>query len=100
MQSTGVPLGFIHDYKIDNSEPVKLAPEDIAVFLTDGITEAESSDEKEFGFNRALDVIKCQRLNTAQQITEFLYKEVRSFSENQPQEDDITSVICKVDSIG
>jgi PAS domain S-box-containing protein len=100
MESTGVPLGFIHDYKIDKSEPIKLAPENIAVFLTDGITEAKSSDEKEFGFNRALDVIQCHRQDTAQHIAEFLCQEVQSFSENQPQEDDITSVICKVNPFG
>jgi sigma-B regulation protein RsbU (phosphoserine phosphatase) len=96
MESTGVPLGFIHDYKIDKSEPIKLAPENIAVFLTDGITEAKSPDEKEFGINRVLDLIKCQRQATAHQIVELLYQEIRSFSENQLQEDDITSVICKL----
>jgi sigma-B regulation protein RsbU (phosphoserine phosphatase) len=99
MESTGIPLGFVQDCKIYNSEPIKLAPENIAVFFTDGIMEAESSDKKEFGFNRALDLIKCQRQATAHQIVELLFQEVRSFSENQPQEDDITSVICKVNPI-
>jgi PAS domain S-box-containing protein len=98
MESTGVPLGFIQDYEIDKSEPIKLAPGNIAVFLTDGIM--EFPDEKEFGFDRAHDVIKCHRQDTAQHIAEFLCQEVRSFSENQPQEDDITSVICKVNPFG
>jgi PAS domain S-box-containing protein len=100
MESTGVPLGFIQDYRIYTSEPIKLASENIAVFFTDGIIEAASPDEKEFGFNRALDLIKCQRQATAHQISESLYQEIRSFSENQPQEDDITSVICKVNPTG
>ena len=100
MESTGVPLGFMQDYKIYKSEPIKLAPGNIAVFLTDGIGEAKSPDRKEFGINRALDVIKCHRQDTAQHMAEFLYQEARSFSENQPQEDDITSVICKVDPFG
>jgi serine phosphatase RsbU (regulator of sigma subunit) len=29
---------------------------------------------------------------------EQLYQAVRSFSQNKPQEDDITAIICKVDT--
>lgn len=96
MESTGVPLGFIHRHKYNKSEPIKLAPENIAVFLTDGIIEAEAPDESLFGFDRALDFINRHRQATAHQIVERLYQAVRSFSKHQPQEDDITSVICKV----
>jgi serine phosphatase RsbU (regulator of sigma subunit) len=49
MESTGLPLGFIKDYKIENSKPIKLAKESIAVFFTDGIIEAQSPDGIEFG---------------------------------------------------
>ncbi|MFC1593632.1 SpoIIE family protein phosphatase, partial [Candidatus Neomarinimicrobiota bacterium] len=98
MESTGLPLGFQKDFKIENSEPIKLAPDNIAVFFTDGIMEAQSSDGKEFGIDRILNIVKCEQKATAQQIVEFIYKEVRSFSENQPQEDDITSVIFKINS--
>ena len=38
-------------------------------------------------------------LQSAQEIVEYLYKEIRSYSNNQPQEDDITSVICKMNPI-
>ncbi len=99
MKSTGVPLGFVPDYKIDKSEPIKLTQESIAVFLTDGIIEAESPDEKEFGFNRALEFIKINKQASARQIVERLYKKIRTFSENQPQENDVTTVICKVNPV-
>ncbi len=100
MESTGIPLGFMPDYEYEKSKPIKLVPENIAVFLTDGIIEAEAPDETEFGFDRTLDLIKCHQHTTANQIVERLYQAVRSFSENQPQEDDVTSVICKVNPIG
>jgi phosphoserine phosphatase RsbU/P len=96
MESTGLPLGFIKDYKIENSKPIKLNSEHIAVFFTDGILEAQSPDGKEFGIDRALDIVKNQQQNSAHIIAESLYLGIRSFSENQPQEDDITSVICKM----
>ncbi|MCJ7802051.1 MAG: SpoIIE family protein phosphatase, partial [Candidatus Marinimicrobia bacterium] len=96
MESTGLPLGFQKDFMIENSEPIKLTPDNIAVFFTDGIMEAQSPDGKEFGIDRILNIVKCEQKATAQQIVESIYKEVRSFSENQPQEDDITSVILKV----
>ena len=98
MESTGLPLGFQKDYEIKNSEPIKLTPNDIAVFFTDGIMEAQSPDEEEFGFDRVLDLIKCKQQTSAHQIIETLYRGIRSFTTNNSQEDDITSVILKVDS--
>jgi len=97
MRSTGIPLGIIPNYKFNTGETLKLAPKDMMLLLTDGIKEARSPDGTEFGFDRTLDIIKNhQQQATAQQIVEHLYQAVRSFSKNQPQEDDITSIICKV----
>jgi len=96
MESTGLPLGFQKDYEIKNSKPIKLTPNDIAVFFTDGIMEAQSPDGEEFGFDRALDLIKCMQQTSSHQIIETLYRGIRSFTTNNSQEDDITSVILKV----
>ncbi|UCE04316.1 MAG: SpoIIE family protein phosphatase, partial [bacterium] len=96
MQSTGIPLGIMRNYKFAKSESIKLTPSDIVFFLTDGITEAQALDETEFGVDRTLDVIKRHRKAPAKKMMEHLYQAVRSFSQNKPQEDDITSIICKV----
>jgi sigma-B regulation protein RsbU (phosphoserine phosphatase) len=96
MESTGFPLGFTKDYKIKNSNPIKLTTENVAVFFTDGVMEASTPGGKEFGFERALAIINSQQQKSAQQIVELLYKEIRSYSKNLRQEDDITSVICKI----
>jgi len=98
MESTGLPLGFQKDLLIENSEPIKLTPDNIAVFFTDGIMEAQSPDGEEFGIDRILNIVKYEQKATAQQIAESIYKEVGTFSKNQPQEDDITSVILKINS--
>ncbi len=96
MESTGFPLGFTKDYKIKNSDPIKLTTENMAVFFTDGIMEASTPEGKEFGFEQALATINNHQHTSAQKIVDRLYKEIRSYSDNLPQEDDITSVICKM----
>lgn len=99
MRNTGIPLGCLQDYTFSSSEQIRLAPGNIAVFFTDGITEATDPDRTEFGFNQVIDTINRHRQASARQIVQRLYQAVRSFSENLPQEDDITAIICKVDSI-
>ncbi len=98
MNSTGIPLAVMRDIQFTKSESIQLTPEDIVFFLTDGITEAQSLDESEFGFDRALEIIRQHRNETAKQMMEHLYQAVRSFSGIRPQEDDITSIICKMNS--
>ena len=66
-------------------------------FITDGIVEARLHNEDEFGDHRTLNVIKSYRQASAKQIIEKIYLATRSFVKNQKQEDDITSIICKVD---
>lgn len=96
LNSTGIPLGIVKDYVYQKSEPIKLEQGDILAFITDGIVEARLLDEDEFGYDRTLDVIKSYRYATAEQIIEQLYQAARSFVNNEMQEDDITTIICKV----
>ena len=98
LKSTGIPLGVMRDYKFPKGESTKLEAGDILFFLTDGITEAQALDETEFGFDQALEIVKRNRNQPAKKIMEQLYQAVRSFSQNKLQEDDITTIICKVDS--
>jgi len=98
LESTGIPLGIIEDYSYAKSDPITLCADDMIVFLTDGITEAHAVNKSEFGFARTLDIIRSFRYAPAREIIEQLYRSVRSFTKKQPQEDDITSVVCKVKS--
>ena len=98
MESTGIPLGIMRDYKFSKGEPVTLSAGDTVLLLTDGITEAQALDKTEFDFDRTIDTVKTHQQKPAHHILEHLYQEVRAFSENKPQEDDITAIICKVNS--
>jgi sigma-B regulation protein RsbU (phosphoserine phosphatase) len=93
---TGIPLGVLRDYEYESSEKIQLNPGDIVVLLTDGITEAITPDNEEFGSRRAIDLVHHSRTQPAADILDHLYQAVQSFSNHQFQEDDITSIICKV----
>lgn len=96
LKSTGIPLGWIKDYKFEKSEPVPLNQGSLVVFITDGLSEAHAADDTEFGYERILDVIRTHRSEPAQMIANLLYEKVCSHVGNAFQEDDITSVICKL----
>jgi len=97
LQSTGMPLGFIASEKYTRSEPIVLKSGDLLALITDGITEAIAKDGSEFGYKRMIDIIYRHKMDTAQKISDHLTHSVCSFTDQQHQEDDITSVICKVD---
>ncbi|HUX92992.1 MAG TPA: SpoIIE family protein phosphatase, partial [Ignavibacteriaceae bacterium] len=96
MESNGIPLGIIHDYKYVTSEKITLISKDLLAFLTDGLVEAKSNNEIELGFDGVLEIIKRYQDSDSKKIIENLYNATISFTKNQVQEDDITSIICKV----
>ncbi len=73
-----------------------LAPGDLVLFLTDGVTEARDPDGTAFGTKRVLDLVRVYRASTARQIVDNLYHAVRAFARNEPQVDDITATVLKV----
>jgi sigma-B regulation protein RsbU (phosphoserine phosphatase) len=96
LKSTGIPLGFLAGEKYLLSNPITVSSGNILALLTDGITEAISKDGTEFGIDRMIELIKNHQSDSAKQISSHLAQAVCSFTELQHQEDDITSVICKV----
>ena len=100
LESTDLPLGFLPDHKFAYGDPIKLRAGEILALLTDGITDAEKPDQSWFGIEPALEFIHAHRQESAQEIVNKLFKEVRDFSDGLPQVDDITAVICKVTGRG
>ncbi|MBN1155295.1 SpoIIE family protein phosphatase [candidate division KSB1 bacterium] len=96
MESMSIPLGIMKDYEFTTSDRVDLMKDDILLFLTDGIMEAENIDDDQFGLEGALDVVKSNLKSSAAEIMQHLYRQVREFMGSRPQEDDITSIVCKV----
>jgi sigma-B regulation protein RsbU (phosphoserine phosphatase) len=96
LTSTSAPLGFLPDNGFPTSGELPLAPGDLILFLTDGITEAQAPDGTAFGSQRALDVVRRHQGESAQQIVGHLYQAVRAFCQDQCPHDDLTAVVTKV----
>ncbi len=98
LEGTGAPLGMFPDSDYPPGRTIPLEHGDTIVLLTDGITEAMDKDQHQFGSPRVLEFLRNHLSEPAAQIVQGLHDVVRKFSGNSPQQDDITSVVCKVGS--
>jgi len=96
LESNGIPLGIINDYKYSTSIRIKIYSMEMLIFLTDGILEAKADDEIEMGAKELLEVIKKYNKEKSKLIIEHIYNYSREFTKDSIQEDDITSIICKM----
>jgi sigma-B regulation protein RsbU (phosphoserine phosphatase) len=95
LHSTGPPLGLFSVSKFSLQQPISLDPGEIAVFLTDGVTESTTPDGQQFGTQRVLDKIRSLSHNSASTIADGIYHATRAFVQGDLQDDDITSVVIK-----
>ncbi len=95
-ESTGVPLGLFPDAVYQESRTLFLAPGDLLAFLTDGVTEAESAEEDEFGSDRVIEILQHNLHASAREIISRIHAETLEFTGDQPPHDDITALVCKV----
>jgi serine phosphatase RsbU (regulator of sigma subunit) len=96
LESTGMPLGIlpVGDYTADE---MTLAPGDLLILYTDGITEAENPDEEEFGEERLEAVCVRNRELPLEGLAAELEKELERFANGVPFADDRTFVMVRRD---
>jgi sigma-B regulation protein RsbU (phosphoserine phosphatase) len=90
----GIVLGIFEDIELEERE-VKLAPGDLVVFYTDGVTEAMDADQFLFGEDRLRAVVTADPQTTAQQLLQAIVDAVHAFTGNAPQSDDLTLFVIK-----
>jgi len=98
LESNGAPLGLFPESKFFCQKEVPLESGQIVVLLTDGITESTAPGRAEFGAHGALDYVAAHHAESAGQIAEGLHQAARKFAAYEPQNDDITSVILKINT--
>jgi serine phosphatase RsbU (regulator of sigma subunit) len=95
--SSGIVLGVLAEVAIEE-QTVDLAPGDVLVLFTDGVTEAVNRQYEEYGLLR-LETAVIQAINqpqaTAQTILEAIMADVHHFVDTTPQYDDITLVVVR-----
>jgi phosphoserine phosphatase RsbU/P len=95
----GTPLGSFGGSQYDDFQ-FPLAPGDIFVLCSDGITEAFDEAGQEFGPRRMLDVIERSHDKPSKEIVNDLFNAVQEFCGDAPQSDDRTVVVVKINQLG
>jgi len=104
LRRTGMALGVTEDV-VWEKKSVQIAPGDVLVLYTDGVTDAQNAQELFFGEERLLEVVRAdvgtqanENLPTgqdfsAQSVQETLKTEIQGFMSGAPQFDDITLMV-------
>jgi sigma-B regulation protein RsbU (phosphoserine phosphatase) len=94
LKEGGLILGIMEKVKY-RSGSVTLAPGDIMVLYTDGVTEAMNGAEEEYGENRLLKTSQQACHLPAQAIIDTILESVINFTHGNLQTDDLTLVVLK-----
>jgi sigma-B regulation protein RsbU (phosphoserine phosphatase) len=91
----GVPLGSFAGSTYDELS-FDLARDDVYVFCTDGVFEANDALGREFGAEGLLQVVNDVRTKTAREIVDAIFASVQDFRGDTPSNDDMTAVALKI----
>lgn len=89
-----VALGVLEE-AVFHEEEVRLAPGDLLVCYTDGITEAVNGADESFGVERLLDVATSHRGDGAGEVLEAIGAALLAFVGERPPFDDVTLLVLK-----
>ncbi|MGD9488967.1 MAG: GAF domain-containing SpoIIE family protein phosphatase [Calditrichaceae bacterium] len=99
LQPSGVAVGLdngdIFDKMLEEVE-VKLSPNDILVFFTDGLSEARTGNGDEFGEERLCEVVKQNFHLSVEEIKDKIIDEILGFMDGQNLHDDLTLILIKI----
>ena len=95
LEGTGLILGILPAAQFEQ-RTCKLAPGDVVVLFSDGVTEAVRPDvDEEFGEDRLAATLAEMSLEPAQAIIEGVMQRVQDFTCGAPAADDITLVVAR-----
>jgi sigma-B regulation protein RsbU (phosphoserine phosphatase) len=94
VELAGVPLGSFPGVTYDQIQ-VSLAPGDVVVFYTDGLSETTDDTGAEFGARRVSELVHANRALTARGIVDVIFEAVAAFRGAGVQADDMTAVAVK-----
>lgn len=91
LRNCGPPLGITDDISYA-PRSISLAPGDMLLLYTDGVTEAENSQSDQFGIKRLEKAILEMRGQPTRSVVDHVIKRVAEFAKGAAQSDDITCV--------
>ncbi len=90
----GIVLGLFERIQLQD-HTLSIAPNDVIVFYTDGVTEAMDVDGHEFGEERLCAAIMESVHLSAQAITDTIMAALQGFTAEASQSDDVTMVVAR-----
>lgn len=94
LTTTGMPLGLFPQ-RVYESKIFTLEPGDLLLLYSDGVTDAITHDESDFGVERTVEVLRAHRHLPAAEIEDRLFEAIDEFAAGAPQFDDITAMVIK-----
>jgi serine phosphatase RsbU (regulator of sigma subunit) len=94
LAARGIVLGILEDIELEERE-IDVAPGDVLVFHTDGVTEAMDIVGQQFGEERLQAAVAVTPNASAQEIVAAVVYAVRAFTGDAPQSDDLTLLVVK-----
>ncbi|MFO8149775.1 MAG: PP2C family protein-serine/threonine phosphatase [Trueperaceae bacterium] len=94
LKRTGILVGWDADAAFGEAA-VALAPGDLLVAFTDGVTEARDPEGNEFGEGRLLEVVTAHRHADAQAVLDAVRSALDAFVAGAPTHDDCTLVVAR-----
>jgi serine phosphatase RsbU (regulator of sigma subunit)/pSer/pThr/pTyr-binding forkhead associated (FHA) protein len=94
----GGPIVGLFEAAAFDEETVTLSANDWLVVFSDGVSEALSAADEEYGEARIVDVIRRHATVQPQQMLEAIFTDVRAFAKGAAQSDDITALVLRFGS--
>ena len=93
--ASGVPVGILPEQTYQE-ETIQLAPQDLLVLYTDGVTEAKATHGEMFGVEMLKRLVEQNCSLSAHDLFEKIEAGIKEFIGNAPPFDDMTLIVIKV----
>jgi sigma-B regulation protein RsbU (phosphoserine phosphatase) len=94
LETGGLVIGLFPEIVLEEEE-IRLAPGDVFVAFSDGVTEPEN-EFGEFGEERLLDLLRSNRHLSLERISDIVMAAVQDWIGENEQPDDVTLVLARV----
>jgi sigma-B regulation protein RsbU (phosphoserine phosphatase) len=82
-----------------SEQSLQLLPGDLLITYTDGISEAMTHEDEEWGEDRMMAAAASARNGNAEDVLKFIFAEADRFTAGAPQHDDMTLLILKLEDL-
>jgi sigma-B regulation protein RsbU (phosphoserine phosphatase) len=94
LEKGGLILGLF-EHATFEEETISVAPGDLLITFSDGVTEALSASGEEYGEERLLACVETNRDRPVPELLEAVLASVRAFTVGAVQSDDVTALVLR-----